>query len=106
MDVLAYGDQLARQAYDYTNGKYDFQISELTQAKSLWHKTINHTKTVPPTSNAYRQIPDRISVYTTNVNSIDDKVQEIKSCWSNSYASASFCNNVFLSISNPDSAWE
>ncbi len=106
MDVLAYGDQLARQAYDYTNGKYDFQISELTQAKSLWQKTINHTKTVPPTSNAYRQIPDRISVYTTNVNSIDDKVQEIKSCWSNSYASASFCNNVFLSISNPDSAWE
>jgi DNA repair exonuclease SbcCD ATPase subunit len=106
IDVLTQGDQLARQAYDYTNGKYDFQTSELTQAKSLWQKAINHTKTVPPTSNAYRQISDRISVYTRNLNSVDDKLREIKSCWSNSYASSSVCNTVFLSLTNPDSAWE
>ena len=105
MDVLVAGDNLGRQAYDYTNGKYRFQASELTQAKSLWQKAIDHTKTVPPTSNAYRQIPDRISLYTSNLNKVDDKLREINSCWSNSYASESFCNTVFLSLSNPDSAW-
>lgn len=104
MDVLAAGDTLARQAYDYTNGKYRFQASELTQAKSLWQKAIDHTKTVPPTSNAYRQISDRISLYTANLNKIDDSIREVNSCWSRSYASESFCNSVYLSLSNPSSS--
>lgn len=103
IDVLAAGDILARQAYDYTNGKYRFQAAELTQAKSLWQKAIDHTKTVPPTSNSYRQISDRISLYTRNINTIDDKLREINSCWARSYASESLCNTVYLSLSNPSS---
>lgn len=103
MDVLTAGDTFARQAYDYTNGKYRFQASELTQAKALWQKAIDHTRTVPPTSNAYRQISDRISLYTTNINKIDDGIREVNACWSRSYASESFCNSVYLSLSNPSS---
>lgn len=105
MDVLATGDQFAREAYDYTNNKSRFQAAELTQAKTLWQKAIDHTKTVPPTSNAYRQISDRISLYTGNVNRIDDKIREINSCWSRSFASERLCNTVFLSLSNPSNAW-
>jgi len=105
VDVLATGDQLAREAYDYTNNKSRFQAAELTQAKTLWQKAIDHTKIVPPTSNAYRQISDRISLYTGNVNRIDDKIREINSCWSRSFASETLCNTVFLSLSNPSNAW-
>lgn len=104
MEVLVAGDTLARQAYDSTNGKYRFQASELTQAKALWQKAIDHTKTVPPTSNAYRQISDRISLYTTNINKIDNGIREVNSCWSRAYASESFCNSVYLSLSNPSSS--
>jgi hypothetical protein len=106
MDVLTAGDNLGRQAYDYTNGKYRFQAAELTQAKSLWQKAIDHTKTVPPTSNAYRQISDRISLYTKNSNKIDDELREMNDCWRKSYASESFCNSVYLYLANPDSAWK
>lgn len=106
MDVLAAGDSLGRQAYDYTNGKYRFQAAELTQAKSLWQKAIDHTKTVPPTSNAYHQISDRVSLYTENSNKIDDELREMNDCWSQSYASESFCNSVYLYLANPNSAWK
>ncbi|MBW4651661.1 MAG: hypothetical protein KME20_01155 [Kaiparowitsia implicata GSE-PSE-MK54-09C] len=105
MDILLASDNLARQAYDYTNGRYRFQTAELTQSKSLWQKAIDQTKTVPPTSNAYRQISDRISLYTRNLNEVDDKLRELDSCSSNSYSSQSFCNTIFLSLSNPASAW-
>ena len=78
MKVLNAADQLARQAYDYTNGKSRFQAAELTQAKTLWQKAIDHTRTVPPTSNAYRQISERISLYTENANKIEDELREMK----------------------------
>lgn len=106
MEVLAAGDNLARQAYDYTNGKSQFKAAELTQAKALWKKASDHTKTVPPTSNAYRQISDRISLYTENSNKIDDELREMNDCWSKSYASESFCDSVYLYLANPISAWE
>jgi len=102
LEVLNAADQLARQAYDYTNGKSRFQAAELTQAKTLWQKAIDHTRTVPPTSNAYRQISERISLYTENANKIEDELREMNECWTRSYASQSFCNSVYLYLKNPD----
>jgi len=106
MEVLAAGDNLARQAYDYTNGKSQFKAAELTQAKALWKKASDHTKTVLPTSNTYRQIPDRISLYAENSNKIDDELRDMNDCWRQPYASESFCNSVYLYLASPTSAWE
>jgi hypothetical protein len=103
VQLLNAADQLARQAYDYTNGKSTFKATELTYAKNLWKKAIAHTKTVPPTSNAYRHISERISLYTENSNNIENELREMNQCWTESYASQSFCNSVYLYLKSPDS---
>jgi len=100
--VLQTGDTLAQQAYSYTNGKSRFQAAELTQAKALWQKAIDHTRTVPSTSDAYRQIAERIGLYTENANKIESELREMNECWSRSYASQSLCNSVYLSLKDPD----
>ncbi|WP_416665995.1 hypothetical protein [Egbenema bharatensis] len=101
VQTLNVADQLARQAYDYTNGKSRFTAAELTNAKNLWEKAIDYTKTVPPTSDAYRHITERISLYTENINKIEDKLREMNECWTRSYASQSFCNSVYLYLRRP-----
>lgn len=103
VQILNAANQLAQQSYDYTSGKSRFTAAELTHAKGLWKKAIDHTKTVPPTSDAYRHVSERISLYTENINEIEDKLREMNECWARSYASQSLCNSVYLYLNNPAS---
>lgn len=99
--VLQAADNLGQQAYSYTNGRRKFQAAELTQAKGMWQKAIDHTKTVPPTSDAYNRVSERISLYTANMNKIEDEIRDMNECWSSSLASQSYCNSVYLFLTNP-----
>ncbi len=101
LKVLQAADNLGQQAYGYTNRRSKFQASELTQAKEMWQKAIDQTKTVPPTSDAYNRVSERISLYTENMNKIEDEIREMNECWGKSYASQSLCNSVYLSLKNP-----
>lgn len=105
VDELAKAKGLARDAYNATNGKRKFAVSDLEKARDKWQTAIDRVKKVPPTTNAYRSVVDEVDTYTKNKNSVIDGIYEINNC---SYRDSKFesmrdmCYSVYLSLTKPD----
>ena len=106
VDILAKAQQLAQDAYNFTNGRSTFEVADLTKARDMWTKALEQVKIVPPTTNAYRSVSNNIDVYTKNYNSILDGMYEINSCtaeYSSSDSMIDYCRSVYLYLTEPDS---
>ncbi len=101
---LSKANQLAQEAYNFTNGRSKFAVSDLEKARDLWKKAIDQVKTVPPTTDAYRAVSAQIDLYTENYNEIVDGIYEVNSCSvrnSGSEYLSDYCHSVYLYLNNP-----
>ena len=105
VNELAKAKAMARDAYNVTNGKTKFAVSDLEKARDKWQSAIDQVKKVPPTTNAYRAITAEIDTYTQNKNSVVDGIYEINNCSyrdSNYESMRDLCYSVYLSLTKPD----
>lgn len=99
--VLQSADEIAQRAYRSTSGRSRFQVAELTQAKDIWQEAVDQVKDVPPTSNAYRQVSDRLSLFSGNIGTLDAEIQTMNECQARSTGTSTFCNIVIVRLQSP-----
>lgn len=99
--VLQSADETAQRAYRSTSGRSRFQVAELTEAKDIWQEAVDQVKDVPPTSNAYRQVSDRLSLFSGNIGTLEEKIQTMNECQARSTGTSTFCNIVIVRLQSP-----